>query len=375
MKTPKEFAREIAHAYQGRLKRDEFEVPGTARSEVRVDGTHRGRQLRIYVFPDGCLVEGSTKRRMPATVALNCAFPPFDNPVTDALPAGALPVFRGHSYRGGEEFTPEELPALRNELRALWEDHRNREALLALQLTSREFLLLTEQPLFGNGPSAFYFLHRSSDLEHLARRLDTLFELLPDVPAGAIDAKRITDTAYGIKVGRGASQPTATQRHHFGGTLADGPKCPNCATPIHLILTIDTHDPKVRLRKIGRRHFPVLFCLNCMSWGTLYVDYGGKALRVLQQDKADKVNADDAIEERAVSLAPLASPNTSSAKVGGSPKWLQGPAVPVCVRCDKPMGFLAQLKSLPTLAFGDDGTLYSFVCLKCKVSASLIQSH
>jgi hypothetical protein len=104
------------------------------------------------------------------------------------------------------------------------------------------------------------------------------------------------------------------------------------------------------------------------------VDHSGAKLRIVRQETAETVNADEALEERAVSLAPLSSPKGSASKVGGWPAWLQGPAVPDCARCSKPMAFFAQLGSLPTLSFGDDGVLYSFVCLKCGVSASLIQS-
>jgi hypothetical protein len=376
MGTDKSFAQKIAQTFQGRVKRDEFELEGVPRSELRVDGTYRGRTLRFWVFEDRCLVEGSTTMKLPLAVSYNSIFAPIDKRVTNTLPAGAMPVYRARVLKGGKEIVPDTLPTLRSNLRVLWDDDETRHQLLALQLRAGEFLALTKRPLFSDGPPSFYFLHRSRDLERLERRLDTLFKMLPAVPSEAIQARRVSDTAYRIKLDRQGSRRSATEpRHRFGGSLADAPKCPNCRTAVHLILEIDTKDPKLRRGPLGRRLFPVLYCLNCMSWGTLYVDYAGKKLRIVRQDKADKVNADDPLEERPVSLTKLASPKTSASKIGGSPVWLQGTAVPECVRCDKPMSFFGQLKSLPTLGFGDDGVLYAFVCVDCNVSASLIQSR
>lgn len=109
MKTGNSFARELAQAYHGRVKRDEFETPGVTRCEFRVDGTHRGRPLRFWVFDDGCVVEGATTQRMALAVAFNGAFARVDKRVKDGLPAGAMPVFRVRNIREGQDFPTETL--------------------------------------------------------------------------------------------------------------------------------------------------------------------------------------------------------------------------------------------------------------------------
>jgi hypothetical protein len=375
MERSKALAREIARAYEGKLKRDELGVQGMPVCEFVVRGRHRGRPLTFRVFDGGCVVEGATTWKPAVGFSWNRPMARIDRPIKGALPKGAMSVFHVMYLKGGRELPPPGLEALREELRTIWKDEQSREALLALRLKGSEFLVHLARPMFGDGRPHFYLVHRSTDLSELNRRLDVLAELLPAVPEGADVAKRVSDRAHRIKIGAGKGRGASASRHHFGGSLETALVCPNCGTPIHLILTIDTSDKALRLAKVGRRSFPIVYCLNCMSWDPLYVDYSADALRIVRQPKAERVNDDDALEERTVALAPLASPHTSASKVGGSPKWLQGPAVPDCARCAKPMTFFAQLKSLPTLGFGDDGVLYSFVCPKCKVAATLIQSH
>jgi uncharacterized protein YwqG len=112
-----------------------------------------------------------------------------------------------------------------------------------------------------------------------------------------------------------------------------------------------------------------------MSWKPMFVDYSNERLRIVRQEKEKKVNHDPPLRERYVSVVALASPTTLASKVGGAPRWLQGPEIPDCARCGNPMTFFAQLRSLPDLAFGDDGCLYTFVCVGCKVTATFVQSH
>jgi hypothetical protein len=365
-------ARDIAREYRGKLKRDELGVVGMPVCHFVVKGSHHGRPLSFRVFDGGCVVEGATTRKPAVGFTWNCPIDRIDRRVT-GLPMGAMPAFHTWYLEGGIELPPPNLEALRDELRALWDDAESRAALLDIGLESNESLILLRQPMFAAGRPHFYLVHHSADLSELDRRLNVLARILPPVPEGADVAKQVSDRAHRIRIGgwnRGEASP-----HRFGGSLEAPLPCGNCGTPIHLILTIDTSDASLRLPQLGRRHLPIVYCLNCMSWDALYVDYSSDALRIVRQPKLEKVNDDPALEERAVSLAPLASTNTSASKVGGSPKWLQGPDVPDCARCAKPMRFFAQLKSLPDLSFGDEGMLYSFVCPACKVSATLIQSH
>lgn len=364
----KSFARELARAFDGKLKRDESSgVLGTPDQHFVVKGSHRGRLFTFQVFDGGCIVEGATTRKPAYPFTWNCAFERFDRRI-EGLPEGAMPAFHGWYLKGGEELPPPNLDALRDELRAFWENKESRAALQSLALRPNEPLLLLRHPMFADGRPHFYMVHRSTDLSALGKRLDALSEFLPPAPKGAEIAQRVSDRAFRIKItARAGASP-----HRFGGSL-DAPPCANCRTPIHLILTIDTSDASLGLPKLGRRSIPILYCLNCMSWDPLYVDYD--VLRVVRQSKEEKVNEDSALEERVVSLTPLKSPDTTASKVGGSPKWLQGPNIPDCARCAKPMMFFAQLRSLPDLSFGDEGMLYAFVCRDCKIIATFIQSH
>jgi hypothetical protein len=364
-------AREIARAYGGRVKRDELSLEGVPACEFRVKDARRGaRPLDFRVFEGGCAIEGATSQKPPIPFALNRRFFRMDRPVA-GMPAHAMRAYRNNSIGYRKDYPAADVRALEEYLAALWRDDKRRRLLLELHLTRHEGLLLLEHPLFEHGLPAFWLLHHSEDLAILERRFEILEELFPPPGPEALLTPRVSERAYRIKIEAAA---TGTP-HRFGGKLDPALPCPNCGTPIHRILHIDTGDPALRLPALGRRHFPVVFCLNCMSWDTLYADYGGEALRVVRLDKAEKVNDDGAVDERSLSLRPIASPRTSASKVGGSPFWIQGAQVPECARCARPMAFFAQLKSLPGLGFGDEGVLYSFVCTDCKVSASLIQSH
>lgn len=151
-------------------------------------------------------------------------------------------------------------------------------------------------------------------------------------------------------VTRETVRPRETRRRRRTGLVDRGMDCrsaANCRTSVHLLLTIDTGDEGLSLPKLGRRRLPVLYCLNCMSWRPLYIDYSAETPRVVSQAKEERANDDLLLDERPVYVAPLASAHTSTSKVGGAPKWLQGPEVPQCTGCAEPMTFFAQLRSLP----------------------------
>ena len=362
-------ARALAAKYGGRVKRGDFALPDLCDAEFVIKGARRAAKALYFeaVFDGGCLVGGTTRTKPPIPFSFNRHFFRMQERVADVR-GEAMPAYRGDlGFR--RDHPPETVRSLQEYLGALWQDERSRRLLRALQLTKRELLALLHGPLWEHGLPTAYLLQHSTDLGLLESRFEILDELLPPPAPQLLLAPRITEQAYRMKIGaRGAG-------HRFGGKLNPPLACPNCRTPVHLILTIDTQDPALRLPPLGRRYLPVVYCLNCMSWGTLYVDYANDALRLVRQDKADKVNDDDDLEERGVSLAALASPASSASKIGGSPSWLQGPQVPQCARCEKPMAFLAQLKSLRGLAFGDEGVLYCFVCRACGIAASFIQSH
>jgi hypothetical protein len=228
--------------------------------------------------------------------------------------------------------------------------------------------------LFSAGRPHFYLSHRSLDLSDLSRRLDVLFSFLPPVPPGADVAAQMSDRAYRVKMSK-AGKKSRSSPHRFGGTFEGVPPCGNCATPVHLLLTIDTSDPVLSLPDLGGRLVRIVYCFNCASWKPMFVDYSTERLRIIHQEKEAKVNDDPPLDERAVSFAVQTSPTARESRLGGAPTWLQGPEIPDCVRCGKPMAFFGQLRSMPALAFGDSGYLYSFLCTGCEVAATFIQSH
>lgn len=365
-------AREIARAYHGKLKETELELERLPPCRFEVAGKYGDRALTFHVFDGGCVVEGATSRKTVDNYAWH-RFARVDRPIKGVLPESAVPVFHSQWYNGGEPTPPPRLDQLVDSIRKFWRDEASRAALLDLRLRSNESLALFPHPMFGDGRPHFYLVHHSPNLVELSRRLDVLKTLYPAIDKDAEVAKRVSDRAYRIKIG--AARQLNESVHRFGGSLDAMPVCPNCRTAIHLILTIDTSDKTLELPSLGRREMPIVYCLNCMSWDPLFVDFSSDPLRLVSQAQAEKVNDDSTLEERPVSLVPLGSPNTSVSKVGGAPKWLQGPAIPDCARCDKPMTFFAQLESLRDLSFGDEGVLYAFVCPACMVSATFVQSH
>lgn len=73
-------------------------------------------------------------------------------------------------------------------------------------------------------------------------------------------------------------------------------------------------------------------------------------------------------------------------KLGGEPDWVQNEHFPICERCDRDMGLVIQIRSLPhkltnkhealrSYTFGDDGTFYLFQCPHCYSFQTSEQCH
>jgi hypothetical protein len=73
-------------------------------------------------------------------------------------------------------------------------------------------------------------------------------------------------------------------------------------------------------------------------------------------------------------------------KLGGEPDWIQNERYLICEKCDRDMGLLFQVKSLPyeireqrpeleRYAFGDAGNMYVFQCPECGGLRSDEQCH
>jgi len=73
-------------------------------------------------------------------------------------------------------------------------------------------------------------------------------------------------------------------------------------------------------------------------------------------------------------------------KLGGDPDWVQDERFPICGKCDRDMGLVVQIRSLPqkltekheelqAYTFGDAGTFYLFQCPHCYSCQTYEQGH
>ncbi|KZO01831.1 hypothetical protein [Pseudobacillus badius] len=72
--------------------------------------------------------------------------------------------------------------------------------------------------------------------------------------------------------------------HYFGGDSIQTPSCPNCKTPMHLILRFDLSDPVFRRVNADFSVLPLVSCLNCSGcWETQFFKIEENQVKVLLQ--------------------------------------------------------------------------------------------
>lgn len=347
----KVLAQEIARSFGVRARAGgSLGVPEWPATYFEMKAKHRGATIIIEVSDRGCNLTGPLSGRAPI-FSLN------------------RPIHGTERVRGQKPELPVELflhkPADAERVVAYLLEPDRRRAIESLALTGEE--------LFAVGTDRFYLLHLSRDVRALHDRLDQIAQLIP----AAKPLRLITSRAHRIKVGRSTpSAATMRSGHSWGGTLEQPAMCTNCKAPAHLLLTIDPTDRALGLETLGRDLLRIVFCLDCMGFPSLtYVDHSTAHPRIVRQDAEERHDATTPLDARDIELVPQKSATGSGSKVGGSPKWVQQPEIPDCIGCGEPMGFLAQIASTPTLSFVDDGMLYTFVCARCRMMASLVQSH
>jgi hypothetical protein len=173
----------------------------------------------------------------------------------------------------------------------------------------------------------------------------------------------------------------ATSAHRFGGTFGCTVACAECGEATNLIAQLDLSDPALPKTAMGRIQLPVFSCLACLDWGPAFYDLSGAQPKLVRADgrvlkgrKLPKNEEDLSPQPLALSLIPKGKRRRWISKLGGSPSWVQPADTPSCPKCKHRMTFVLQLASNADVTFGDAGLLYAFVCPKCKVVASLIQS-
>jgi len=175
---------------------------------------------------------------------------------------------------------------------------------------------------------------------------------------------------------------TATSAHRLGGTFGCTVACAECGEATNLIAQLDLSDPCLPKTAMGRIKLPVFSCLACLDWGPAFYELSGAQPKPVRADgrvlKGSELPGNDedlSPQPLTLCLTPKGKKIGRTSKLGGSPVWVQTAQTPSCPRCKHRMTFLMQLASNAEFTFGDAGLLYAFVCPKCKIVASLIQSH
>ncbi|MBN2132496.1 MAG: DUF1963 domain-containing protein [Sedimentisphaerales bacterium] len=248
----------------------------------------------------------------------------------------------------------------------------NEEDIARLRLNRSEYLLFA-----ANG---IWLGARQSPLDSLQERLSILERLFER------NRKRTRSPIFYEEATAILPQGTRSEStpHFFGGQLPEMPACHNCATPLHLLATIDLTDPSLGFPGIGEPILRIAACLNCDAiTSPLFLSYAGGGLRVLHQDAGQRFgDLPRILTEQDVKLEPNRQSldekeDTPRHQLGGSPTWIQGIEAPSCIECGNAMPFIAQLDTDRSVGmqFGDDGILYVFICTSCRVLASFAQSH
>ncbi len=263
--------------------------------------------------------------------------------------------------------------------RSFCSDPENEGDIAALHLAKRESLLVNSCQIILRNKT-----HESGVVVGRLQTLSRIFER--HAARGAPNSASATSYQIQINVMIPSELGDVTApRHRFGGQLHPAIECCNCRKPAHLLLTVDIEDPLLDELSAGTRFLPVVHCLNCqVNSSPFSIRRDGGSWKVLEQEVNQPFHDfPDYFEERQITVispsdhvAQRETQGRPKHKFGGTPDWIQAAEDPNCPACGKSMRFLAQLDTDPSvgLQFGDDGLLYSFVCVTCLVISSLIQS-
>jgi hypothetical protein len=219
----------------------------------------------------------------------------------------------------------------------------------------------------------------SDDLHLLQERIGILREFFMRNSRTADKEKGLWDKEVVVKIAKKVVKQKPL--HQFGGSEDEPVRCSDCGMAAHLMAQINLTDPLLAPQTLGISELPVFWCLNCLEWDVRFYDLKAKPIRMLggSQSKLEelKQGGETPMEMKGITLAelPTGKKAGSKSKLGGLPKWIQEPATPECPQCQRSMEFAMQLDSNGEIAFADMGMLYGFVCPKCLIGASLIQSH
>lgn len=249
---------------------------------------------------------------------------------------------------------------------------QNEEDILMLGLDKSEYVLFSANEIWLG--------IKQSEIEIVEKRLSILGRLFNRNRKHNL-SKSFSADAFAILLQNSRSENCP---HFFGGQLMSMPICCNCNTALHLLVTIDLIDSALAFPSIGTPIFRVVTCLNCDAvTSPLFLSFANGNLRVLEQRSGQSFgDFPRYFKELDIKLAQILSQtheqqDTPRHRLGGSPEWIHGPEVPLCVECGKAMSFIAQVDTDDSagIQFGDDGMLYVFICEQCEILASFAQSH
>jgi hypothetical protein len=305
-----------------------------------------------------------------------CSFGEPANPGFARLPTD---IFGGEPIR---VFAPCSRTAADVEaILAFLSDPKNRRDIVDLRLVRGERLAL-----YVNGIEASF---ATANPETLSQRLDAIAELfhrnrkLGKLKLFSGNSRQMIP---GAPLGAAATDNAGPTRHTFGGDItAQLSACVNCNAPLHLLATLDAHDPELAVKRRPQRWLHILTCLNCDSYASpLFWKREDEVFEVLQQARGQSFGEfPPFLEERELRLAPVGPQRVDDGtrsprhRIGGPPDWIQAEYVPVCPECGIDMAFVAQIDTDDDLniQFSDNGILYAFICQTCGIMSSFAQGY
>jgi len=183
-----------------------------------------------------------------------------------------------------------------------------------------------------------------------------------------------------MRIGPPAEKNTLDQHdygHRIWGKLPYPLPCKSCNEPVQRIATISMDDPVFKGQKFGRPDLNIVFCFSCMMYSSsvIFTDHSKDELSILDMAVEDFFDVFEKIPEHVLHIEKSSRKQGKNGKLGGKPKWIQSQEIPQCPECKDYMVFLCQIDSNDFVSFGDCGMLYTFLCEKCMITGSFIQSH
>ena len=358
----KALARKMAKEFGGRIKQQGMINNHAA---CTVNANYRGMQCRFFVFAGGFDL-WVQNFRFPKPIYLSLNLEGKDNSSAD--PNGLTPfdeLFEDsfHMYYFAKEGN---APGAHQFLG----DRQNQADLTKLKLGRFEWMVFSDRQL--------RLRTQSTHMELIRLRLDAIADIFARTNQ-ALHEPLLPRYAMKIGKAKGIEQP-----HVFGGLPRTPIQCPECRSPLGRIAAFDTHYEPLQAIKWRGDTIEAAICLECTlpaASSLTSISYAGDAPVVLQPTAQPESESYEPAEveplpERPLSLTPTGAKALEAGnRAGGQPGWIQGDDTPACPACAEPMNFLAQFASTEKYMFGADmGIAYVFLCARCQVVATAIQS-